>query len=70
MIFILTAIVELLTPALGKHTPRLVHIHTSDHTRMPVASATHLTFLYNLTNKVNVCPSRVSPSQRCHSHLH
>ena len=36
--------------------------HTSDHTYVPVASTTHLNFLMNLTDKVNVlCPSRVSP---------
>ena len=28
---------------------RLIHIHTSDHTRTPVASTTHLTFMKNLT---------------------
>ena len=31
----------------------LVLIHTSDHTRTPVARTTHLFFLKNLTNKVN-----------------
>ena len=46
---------------------RFVHIHTSDHTRTPVASTTQLTFLKNLTNKVNVCPSRASlPSVATH----
>ena len=46
------------------HTPltsRLVHIHQSDYTRTPVARTTHLTFLKNLSNEVNVCPSRASP---------
>ena len=42
------------------YSSRIVHIHTSDHSRTPVASTTHLTFLQNLTNKVNVCPSRVA----------
>ena len=43
------------------YSSRLVHIHTSDHSRTPVASTTHLTFLRNLTNKVSVCPSGASP---------
>ena len=38
----------------------LVHIHTSSHTRMPVASTTNLTILKNLATKVNVCPSKAS----------
>ena len=36
-----------------KYPSRLVHIHTSDHTRTPVVSTMHLTFLKNLTNRVN-----------------
>ena len=31
----------------------LVYVHTSGHIRTPVASATYLTLLKNLTNKVN-----------------
>ena len=38
------------------YSTRLIHIHTSNHTRTPVVSSMYLTFLKNFTNKVNVCP--------------
>ena len=33
------------------YSSRVVHIHTSDHTRTSFASTTHLSFLKNLNNK-------------------
>ena len=35
------------------YSSRLVHIHSSDHTRTPVASTTHLTFLKTISCKKN-----------------
>ena len=52
------------------YSSRLVHIHTSDHTRTTVTSTTHLTFLKNLTNNVNVGPSRASPTSSVAAHIY
>ena len=46
------------------YSSRLVHIHTSDHTRTLVMGTTHLNFLKNFTNMVN--GSRAYPTN---SHL-
>ena len=47
------------------HSYRLVHIHTSDHTRTPVTSTTHLTFLINRIRVVKLLGGSMKTNAPC-----